>query len=317
VTTTPSRERRAVGCLLGLACGDALGRPVEFQSSTAIADQYGRVDQMYGDGTHGQPAGTVTDDTDLAVALARSLAETGGFDAADAADRYVAWYESDPFDVGAATADALRELRDGTDPSEAGRVVWERRPEGQNAGNGSLMRCAPLAIALSDDDERAEAAAADSRLTHADPRCVESCVAFLTVLDRLLDGADAERAVDAGLSAAADRDAPTAVRTALANATDERAAQLATSGYVVHTLETALYDATAAPDAEEAIVSAVSRGGDTDTLGAVCGAAAGARFGPAAIPDRWLDVLDVESELRELAAALARLPSGATDTDSI
>jgi len=304
VSTSPSREERAVGCLLGLACGDALGRPVEFQSSTAIADQYGRVDQMYGNGTHGQPAGTVTDDTDLAVALARSLAETGGFDAADAADRYVAWYESGPFDVGMATAEALRELRDGTDPADAGRVVWERRPEGQNAGNGSLMRCAPLALAISDDAARAEAAAADSRLTHADPRCVEGCVAFLTVLDRLLDGADAERALDAGLSTAADRDAPRELRTALANVTDEQAAQLETSGYVLHTLETALYDATAAPDAEEAVVSAVSRGGDTDTLGAVCGAVAGARFGAEAIPDRWLDVVDRTETVRRLATVL-------------
>lgn len=105
LSTDPSREGRAVGCLLRLACGDALGRPVEFQSSTAIAEQYGRVDQMYGNGTHGQPAGTVTDDTDLATALARSLVETGGFDQADAADRYVAWYESEPLDVGAATAE--------------------------------------------------------------------------------------------------------------------------------------------------------------------------------------------------------------------
>ena len=299
-----TKHSRAVGCLLGLACGDALGRPVEFQSSTGIADQYGRVDQMYGNGTHGQPAGTVTDDTDLALALARSLADTGGFDAADVADRYVAWYESGPFDVGAATADALRELRDGADPAEAGRTVWERRPEGQNAGNGSLMRCAPLALAFGDDERRATAAAADSRITHADPRCVESCVAYLTVLDRLLSGADPEPAVDAGLSVAADRDAPRAVRTALANATDGGAASLETSGYVVHTLETALYDAATATTAEEAIVTTVSRGGDTDTLGAVAGAAAGARFGAEAIPDRWLDVLDVESELRSLADVL-------------
>ncbi|MEZ3142472.1 ADP-ribosylglycohydrolase family protein [Halobaculum sp. MBLA0143] len=301
MTTTHSR---AVGCLLGLACGDALGRPVEFQSSTGIADQHGRVDQMYGDGTHGQPAGTVTDDTELALALARSLADTGGFDAADVADRYVAWYESGPFDVGLATADALRELRDGADPADAGRIVWERRPEGQNAGNGSLMRCAPLALATPDDERRAAAAAADSRITHADPRCVEGCVAYLTVLDRLLSGADPESAVDAGLSTAADRDAPRAVRTALANATDGQAASLETSGYVVHTLETALYDAATATTAEEAIVTTVSRGGDTDTLGAVAGAAAGARFGADAIPDRWLDVLDVESELRELAETL-------------
>ena len=295
---------RAVGCLLGLACGDALGRPVDSQSSTAVADQYGRVDQMYGNGTHGQPAGTVTDDTDLAAALARSLAETGDYDAVDAADRYLAWYETEPFDVGGTTADALRTLRSGTAPTDAGRVVRDRPPEGDDAGNGSLMRCAPLALAIADDDRRDGAAAADSRITHADPRCVESCVAFLTVLDRLLAGGDAPAAVDAGLSRAADRDAPRRVRTALANATDDRAAELEPSGNVVHTLETALYDATSAADAEGAVVTAVSRGGDADTLGAVTGAVAGARFGADALPDRWLDVLDVESELRELAETL-------------
>lgn len=307
-TESPAdRRERAVGCLLGLAVGDALGRPVEFQSSTAVADQYGRVTEMYANGTHGQPAGTVTDDTELALCVARSLVETGEFDGADVARRFVEWYESDPFDVGLTTADALRAIRDGTPWDEAGQAVWEDRPEGSNAGNGSLMRCAPYALAFADDDRRSELLVADSRITHADPRCVESCVAFGVVCDRLLAGDDPEAAVDDALSVAADRDAPRAVRTALANATDHRGADLETSGYVIHTLETALYDATAHDTFEECLVTTVSRGGDTDTLGAVCGAAAGARFGADAVPTRWLDPLDVADEVRDLATALARV----------
>ncbi len=98
---------------------------------------------------------------------------------------------------------------------------------------------------------------------------------------------------------AAGQDVPREVRTALANATAKRATRLETPGSVVHTVRRGR-----PPDAEEATVSAVSRGGDTDTLGAVCGAAAGARFGTGAIPDRWLDVLDVETGLREFTAAL-------------
>jgi ADP-ribosyl-[dinitrogen reductase] hydrolase len=302
--TTPSGTDRAVGTLLGLACGDALGRPVEFQSSTAITEQYGRVTEMYGNGTHSQPAGTVTDDTQMALRLARSLAERDGFDGADVASRYVDWYESGPFDIGLMTADAVRRLRDGAAHDEAGRAVWEQRAEGSNAGNGSLMRTAPVALPFRDDDRRAEVAAAESAITHADPRCVESCVALGTVLDRLLAGTEPQTAVDDALAQAADRDAPRAVRTALANATDERAADLETSGYVVHTLETALHDGLTAPDPEEALVTTVSRGGDTDTLGAVAGAVAGARFGADALPTRWLEPVTVVDELRTLAREL-------------
>jgi len=96
----------ATGVLLGLACGDALGRPVEFRSAESIADQYETVTEMLGHGTHGQPAGTITDDTDLAVCIARSLVEQEAFDGEDIADRFHEWYESGPFDVGLMTAES-------------------------------------------------------------------------------------------------------------------------------------------------------------------------------------------------------------------
>jgi ADP-ribosyl-[dinitrogen reductase] hydrolase len=104
----------AAGALLGLACGDALGRPVESQSTQWIADTHGTVTEMLGDGTHEQPQGTVTDDTDLALCIARSLVEWEAFDGQDVADRFVGWYEDGPFDVGLMTADAITEYRSGT-----------------------------------------------------------------------------------------------------------------------------------------------------------------------------------------------------------
>src|SRR6056297_243214 len=99
----------ATGVVLGLACGDALGRPVEFRSGESIASQHGTVTEMLGHGTHGQPAGTVTDDTDLALCIARSLVERGAFDGNDIAARFHDWYQSGPFDIGLMTADAIRE----------------------------------------------------------------------------------------------------------------------------------------------------------------------------------------------------------------
>lgn len=106
---------------------------------------------MVGNGTWGQPAGTVTDDTDQALCIAESLVEQGEFDPTDIADRFVRWYESGPFDIGNMTRRSIRALKEGRSWDEAGRQVWEASPEGSNAGNGSVMRCPPLALAYPDD----------------------------------------------------------------------------------------------------------------------------------------------------------------------
>ena len=132
---------RARGVLLGLACGDALGRPVEFSSASEISAEHGRLDEMVGYGTWNQPAGTITDDTEQALCIARSLVEHQAFDPADVAERFVAWYDSGPFDIGGMTRRSLTRLKHGDAWDEAGQHVWENSPEGQNAGNGSVMRC--------------------------------------------------------------------------------------------------------------------------------------------------------------------------------
>ncbi|WP_338009356.1 ADP-ribosylglycohydrolase family protein [Natronoglomus mannanivorans] len=146
-------ESRACGTLLGLACGDALGRPVEFRSPHQIERTHGRITEMLADGTYGKPAGTITDDTEMALCITRSLAEHATFDPADVADRFVAWKASGPFDIGIMTANALRRIQNGESWDEAGRREWESGPEGSNAGNGSLMRCAPYAIAYRDEPD--------------------------------------------------------------------------------------------------------------------------------------------------------------------
>lgn len=297
---------RAAGALVGLACGDALGRPVEFRSSDAVARDHGRVTEMLARGTHHQPAGTVTDDTDLTLATARSLVDREGFDPDDVARRFADWLAGDPFDVGLLTAEVIRGYDEAATPADAARTAWEARPEGQNAGNGSLMRCAPPALGYDDRDRLAERTAALSALTHADPRCVESCVALTRILRELLDGAGVDDALGAALSLARGRAAPTGVREALAVAT-EREARRENGGFVLATLETALADALTAESFEEAVVTSVSRGGDADTVGAVCGAVAGARFGVEAVPARWTDRVDEVAECRSLARDLVAL----------
>jgi len=295
---------RARGTLLGLACGDALGRPVEFVSASEISAEHGRLDEIIGHGTWDQPAGMITDDTEQALCIARSLVDHQAFDPADVAERFVAWYDSGPFDIGRMTMRSLSRLKHGDTWDEAGQHVWEQSREGQNAGNGSVMRCPPLAIPYATDRDRlTKVSRQSSQITHADPRCTEGCAVLnLTVAGLLVDA-------DTPLQNALDYfgvNAPDELVTALQPVARGNApSALETSGYVVHSLQTALHDGLFADSAEEAIVTAVNRGGDTDTIGAIAGAVAGARFGASQLPDRWLAAIDATEELELLAEQLA------------
>jgi len=297
---------RARGVLLGLACGDALGRPVEFASAEEISAEHGRLDEMVGHGTWNQPAGTITDDTEQALCIARSLVELQTFDPADVAERFVAWYDSGPFDIGRMTMKSLSRLKHGDGWDEAGQHVWEQSREGQNAGNGSVMRCPPLAIPYATDrDLLAEVSRQSSQITHTDPRCTEGCAILNLTVAGLLEDVDTplQDALDyAGV------DAPDELVAALQPvARGDAPSTLETSGYVVHSLQTALHDGLFADSAEEAIVTAVNRGGDTDTIGAIAGAVAGARFGASQLPDRWLGAIDEVDELEGLATQLTNV----------
>ena len=298
------RQDRAEGVLLGLACGDALGRPVEFRSPGAIEAEYGTLREMVGNGTYGKPAGTITDDTEQALCIARSLVERGEFAPEDIAERFVAWYNSGPFDIGIMTADALRRIDRDESWDDAGQNVWEAKPEGSNAGNGSVMRCAPLALAFADDWDTLQQVSRDSsRITHADPRCTHGCAVLNCTIAALLDGDEQPLTTALG---ALSTDAPDSLVETLEPIPDDvDPDELQNSGFVLYTLQTALYHALTADSAESAIVSAVNEGGDTDTIGAVAGAVAGARFGASAIPESWLDALAATDELRGLARELS------------
>ncbi|SNR56805.1 ADP-ribosylglycohydrolase family protein [Halorubrum vacuolatum] len=300
------KSDQARGVLLGLACGDALGRPVEFKSAAAIRAEYGTLDEMVGYGTWNQPAGTITDDTDQALCIARSVVEQHGFDPADIAARFVGWYDGGPFDIGGMTRRALDRLKHGDAWDEAGQHVWEESPEGQNAGNGSVMRCPPLAIPYTTEwDHLVKVSRDSSRITHADPRCTVGCAVLNLTIAGLL--AHADTPFRDALSYV-EPDAPDELVQALKPiARGESPKTLETSGYVVHSLQTALHDGLFAESATDAIVMAVNRGGDTDTIGAITGAVAGARFGASQLPERWLAAIDETNEIEAVADELVAL----------
>ncbi|WP_284031005.1 ADP-ribosylglycohydrolase family protein [Halobaculum lipolyticum] len=258
------RTERARGALVGLACGDALGRPVAGDSAAAVRDRYGRVTDLLG--ADGRRAGTTTDRTGAAVATARDL--TG-----ESPER--------PLD-GAATV------------------------AGPAAGAG-LTAAVPVGLVDATAAERADAAAGRAAAGDGDTDAatVEAAAALAVVVGELVDGATTDAALATARTVALDRGAPVPLRETLAVVGDRAAVTLATAGSAVALLETALHEATTADGVDGAAVSAVSRGGDASTLGAVAGAVAGAREGEAAVPARWRNELsDRVPELRRLADLL-------------
>jgi ADP-ribosyl-[dinitrogen reductase] hydrolase len=294
---------RARGAFLGLAVGDALGTTLEFSGRDSLPYHT----EMTGGGPFDLAPGVWTDDTSMAMALADSLIACGGFDAADAMNRFVRWWrqgEFSPtgtcFDIGIATARALARYA-ATGEAFAGST------EENTAGNGSLMRLAPAVLHALDDAEMCRRIAAEqSRTTHGAPQSVQACVFFADVLRRAIlgepkesllaprswDGHEAMRAVATGTWRGRHRDA------------------IRSSGYAIHTLEAALWAVSETDGFEAALVLAVNLADDADSVGAVTGQLAGAIYGASAIPPRWLAPLAWREEIHAMAdSLLTRLPS--------
>jgi ADP-ribosyl-[dinitrogen reductase] hydrolase len=289
------------GCLLGLAAGDALGAPLEFINRDEIALRYGVVRDMLGGGWLDTKPGEYTDDTQMMLAIARSVAELGRIDPVDIGARFVQWMESMPKDIGNTTLQSLGYLAAGVPWDEAGARTAARKGD-SGAGNGSIMRTAPIGLACRNDREALIRQSIDiSRITHADPRCTWSCVALCQAIAALLDGTD-----DVLATAAAGIEEPEVVATLERTATIGRN-DVRSGGYVLHTLSAAFWAFVNHDSFEEVVVAAVNLGGDADSSGAVAGALAGARSGASAIPDRWLAVLQSRQELTDLADRLLEL----------
>ncbi|MBN1933544.1 MAG: ADP-ribosylglycohydrolase family protein [Anaerolineae bacterium] len=299
---------RILGCAVGAAVGDALGMPLEFgpaRSANALVRdmQSGRI-----------PAGRFTDDTEMALALAESLLAHRPLDADDLAWRFMAWQQANPPDIGIHTRNVLSRIASGTSWRDAVQAVQGQNPD--SAGNGSLMRCWPVAVACRHDLGRL---LADSRLqsevTHPHAECVAACAWANAAIYHLFHGCSRGEALAAALDDAA---APESLRRVVDEAPRLPRSLLASSGWVRHTLQSAVWGLTTTHSFEEAVVQVVNLGNDADTAGAVVGALAGAAYGFAAIPARWVQALRGEwplgsgtvwrvDDLCALALRLARI----------
>lgn len=288
---------RAVGALLGLAAGDAVGTTLEFSPR----DSRPPLTDMIGGGPFGLQPGEWTDDTAMALALADSLAHDPALDATDLMSRFVAWYREGSysctghcFDIGATTRTALLDFDRSFDPM-AGST------DPLSAGNGSLMRLSPVAIRYWRDPARlVEVARRQSATTHGAAEAVDACEGFALLLADAIAGRGREAVLAPRETALAP--AVAAILAGSWRARDRR--DIRSSGYVVHSLEAAIWAVGQTHGFRDAILLAANLGDDADTVAAIAGQLAGALYGAGGIPAAWLARLAWRERLEGAARVL-------------
>jgi ADP-ribosyl-[dinitrogen reductase] hydrolase len=287
------------GCLLGLAAGDAVGTTVEFQRRGSFSP----VTDMVGGGPFNLKPGQWTDDTSMALCLATSLVEVGAFDAIDQMNRYYDWYENGYlssngkcFDIGNTVRQALHQYKTSGNP-------FSGSTSPQSAGNGCLMRLAPIPMFyFSDRDRILHFSGESSRTTHGASECIDASRLFGDILFRALSGANKTEILFGN-----DREtiaSPSIQSIARGEYQSKPINDIRGTGYVVESLEAALWCFWTTETYEQAILTATNLGDDADTTAAICGQVAGAYYGESGIPTDWLRKLTMRDEIAELADQL-------------
>lgn len=300
MSDTVTLEDRFAGCLLGLACGDAVGTTVEFSPRGSFPPVTG----MAGGGPFGLRPGYWTDDTSMALCLAESLCTKDGFDAADQMTRYANWWKwgylsstGHCFDIGTTVRAALASFLAKGNP-----FAGSTHPE--SAGNGSLMRLAPVVLFFHPSEaDQLRYAEDSSRTTHAAPEAVACCHLLATWLSRALNGLAKHEVL-----AAVEGPWPTAAVSALAAGAwkTKRVDEIRGSGYAVESLEAAAWCFNQTDSFEAAVLAAANLGDDADTTAAMVGQLAGAFYGRGGIPAAWRTTLHRGDEIEQMALALRR-----------
>ena len=290
--------------MLGLVAGNQLGVPSEhLGTADAIRQAYPNGITDLAPPPKNSP---YDDDAAMALLLGESLLSSQGFDANDVARRWVKWMKVDGRGIGMTTRRALTLIDRGKEPFEAGRLANQENP-GRSAGNGSVMRCVPVALLYHQDPDRLiRVSTQQAAITHADERCTWGAAAVNLATRELLHGNI--YFVDEVLHRIGDR-APRVLRDAIhrvprESESDLPIARAGEAGYVVHCVEIAFWFATHDRSLEESLIYLAQAGGDTDTNAAVAGALLGARYGEVALPPRWIDQITGVEGIARLAERL-------------
>ena len=299
------------GCLLGLAAGDALGTTLEFEQPGSFQP----IDDMVGGGPFGLKPGQWTDDTSMALCLATSLVERGAFDAADQMRRYVRWWREGYlsstgrcFDIGTTVRTALSQFDLDGDP-------FAGSTDPNTAGNGSLMRLAPVPMYFLGDAKEAVRMAADSsRTTHGAQEAVDACRYYAALLVGALRGVDRDTLLSPSycpVEALWEREPLAGKIAAIAEGSFKHRQPPDIRGgfYVVETIEAALWAFRHSEDFREGALLAANLGHDADTTAAIYGQLAGAHYGVEGIPSSWQEKLTMIGRITSLADGLYELGS--------
>ena len=269
---------RARGCLLGQLAGDSLGGLVEFMRAAEIRQKYpDGVRDMADGGTWGSIAGQVTDDSEMALALARTLVEWGSYDAVHVRHAYVDWMKSGPFDIGTTTSAGLL-----------------GHPNHGSQANGALMRVSPLGIFCAGRDLQvaSDLAAIDAAITHPNPVCVAANRLYVMAIAYAVEhGPSAQDLYGKILEWAGDCDVDSVVGVVKAASSRRPQDYQSQQGWVLIAFQNALWQLLHATSLEDGIVDTIMQGGDTDTNACICGALLGAVHGESAVPGGWVESL--------------------------
>jgi len=300
----PQLVARARGALLGLVAGNQLGVPTEhLGTAAAIRKAFPNGIRDLAPPPKNSP---YDDDAAMTLLLGESLLASGGFDATDVARRWVKWMKVDGRGIGLTTKRALTLIDRGKEPFEAGRLALQENPS-RSAGNGSVMRCLPVALRYHDEIERLiRVSTQQAAITHADERCTWAAAAVNLAARELLYGNI--YFIDEVLHRIGDR-APRPLRDAIHRVPREGEGDLpiaveGEAGYVVHCVEIAFWFVTHDRTLEEALIFLAQAGGDTDTNAAVAGALLGARYGEAGLPPQWVEQVIGAEGIAQLAEQL-------------
>lgn len=296
-----SLSDRFQGCLLGLACGDAVGTTVEFMprgSFTPVTD-------MIGGGPFNLQPGQWTDDTSMALCLAESLLQQGGFDSVDQMERYLRWWTSgylsstgECFDIGLTVREALAEYQRTGNPFVGSTNRY-------SAGNGSMMRLAPVVLFYFPNLAEIHRFSADSsRTTHGAQEAMECCLVLSTVIANALNGAPKAQMLQVDSTTLTE---PKVIAIAQGLYQQKLSAEIVGTGYAVASLEAALWCFHHTDSFAEAVLAAANLGDDADTTAAIVGQIAGAYYGVHGIPLGWLSKLWMRDHIQATADALMQM----------
>lgn len=303
--TNDSSRSRSRGALLGLAVGDGVGAAVEFKPRGTFRE----VTDMIGGGPHDLIAGEWTDDTSMALCLAESLLEKATFDVRDQMERYVRWWrdgylscKGNCFDIGNTVVSALRRFRATGNP-----IAGATDPN--SAGNGSIMRLAPVPIFYRRDlAQSISFSELSSKTTHGARACRDACRLFGAMLTRAIGGVEKEEVLlrTGDLPELADLCAEIR-EVAQGSFVRKNRDQIVGNGYVVRSLEAALWAVYQAENFREAVLAATNLGDDADTTAAIAGQLAGALWGEEGIPQEWLERLVWRDRIEDMSDRLLEM----------